>query len=140
MEDLLETIDAALRARGCSARHASLEAVGNEEYLRGLRRGRMRAIEKFRSLCQVLGLEFYVGPARAVGLVDERRLEEAIQTADQLLEEGGFILASADKARVVGAVYEILGEERSPVMAARLKRLVGGLAGRLGAGSARIAP
>ena len=137
MDELVERINAALRARGWSAQQASIEAVGHSEYVRGLRRGRGREIGKLRSLCDVLGLEFYVGPPRELGAVDERRLEAAIDTAEQLLAEGGFVLSSGDKAGVIGAVYAILGEERSPATAARLRRLVAGLAGRIGSGSSR---
>ena len=132
MDELVETINAALRAKGWSAQQASNEAVGHPEYVRGLRRGRGREIGKLRRLCDVLGLEFYVGPPRELGSVDERRLEEAIDTAEQLLAAGNFVLSGGDKAGVIGAVYAILGEERSPATAARLKRLVAGLAGRLG--------
>ena len=128
MDDLLQTVEEALRRSGWSARRMSLEAVGSEEYIRSLRRGRMQTIEKFRTLCERLGLEFYVGPPRGVGQVDERRLEEALVASRQLYEEARVELADAAHARVVAAVYDLLGEGRSPATAARLRRLVAGLA------------
>ena len=67
MEDLLAAVNAALRARGWSARQASLEAVGSDQFIRNLRRGRVPPVDKLRALCDVLGLEFYIGPPRACG-------------------------------------------------------------------------
>ena len=63
------------------------------------RRGRAG---KFRSLCTVLGLEFYVGPPRQVGVVDEQRLEAAVEATERALEEGDVPvdLDPRDKARV----------------------------------------
>ena len=66
MEDLLAAVNAALRARGWSARQASLEAVGSDQFIRNLRRGRVPPVDKLRALCDVLGLEFYIGPPRAM--------------------------------------------------------------------------
>ena len=127
-DDLLQTIEEALRRSGWSARRMSLDAVGSEEYIRSLRRGRVHQVEKFRTLCERLGLEFYVGPPRGVGQVDERRLEEALVASRQLLEEARVELGDPALARVVAAVYDLLGEERSPATTARLRRLVAGLA------------
>ena len=64
MEDLLELVNSALRERRWSARQASIEAVGNDQLIRNMRRGQVPSVEKFRSLCRVLGLEFYVGVTR----------------------------------------------------------------------------
>ena len=125
--DLLQTIEQALRRGGWSARRISLDAVGSEEYIRSLRRGRVHGIEKFRTLCERLGLEFYVGPPRGVGQVDERRLQEALVASRELLDEARVELADPAHARVVAAVYDLLGEERSPATTARLRRLVAGL-------------
>ena len=67
MEDLLAAVNAALRARGWSARQASLEAVGSDQFIRNLRRGRVPPVDKLRALCDVLGLEFYIGPPPGSG-------------------------------------------------------------------------
>ena len=76
----------------------------------------------------MLGLEFYVGPAREVGAVDERRLEEALATVERVLTDSDFVLAPDDKAGVVAAVYGVLGESRSPATAVRVKRLIAAMA------------
>ena len=72
----------------------------------------------------MLDLEFYVGPRREVGRVDERRLEQAIATLERVLLESDFVLDPEDKASVVAAVYSFIGEERSPATTARVKRLI----------------
>lgn len=64
MRDILDTIEQALRDRGVSARRASLEAGGTPEMIRDMRRGRVPSVERVRSLCRVLDLEFYLGPPR----------------------------------------------------------------------------
>ena len=130
MEDLIEEINRALRARGWSAQHASRQVGGGPEFVRNLRRGHVGTIEKFRMLCEVLDLEFYVGPRREVGVVDERRLEEAIATLERVLLDSGFILEPEGKASVVAVLYGFIGgEERSPATTARVKRLIAAMTG-----------
>ena len=129
MEDLIEEINRALRARGWSAQHASRQVGGGPEFVRNLRRGHIGTIEKFRTLCEVLGLEFYVGPPREPGTIDERRLEEAIATLERVLLDSGFILEPEDKASAVSVVYGFIGEERSPATTARVKRLIAAMTG-----------
>ena len=131
MDDLIEEIDRALRARGWSAQYASRQIGGSPEFVRNLRRGYVRSLAKFRTLCEVLELEFSVGPRRELGAVDERRLEEAIATVERVLASSHFILDPEDKASVVGAVYGFIGEERSCASTARVKRLIAAMtAGR----------
>ena len=129
MEDLLEEVNRALRARGWSAQHASRQIGASPEFVRNLRRGYGLTIEKFRNLCEVLGLEFYVGPPREPGTIDERRMEEAIATLERVLLESDFILEPEDKASVVGAVYGFIGEGPSPATTARVKRLIAAMTG-----------
>ena len=127
MDDLLELVSAALRARRWSARQASIEAVGNDQLIRNMRRGQVPSVEKFRALCAVLGLEFYVGPPRAAGTVDEQRLKHTIVTVEQTLRDEALELEFEDKAQVIAAVYELIGDETSPSTLARVKRLVEGI-------------
>ena len=129
MDDLIEEVNRALRARGWSARHASRQIGGSPEFVRNLRRGHVGTIEKFRTLCEVLDIEFYVGPRREVGVVDERRLEQAIETVEHVLLESDFVLNPEDKASVVSVVYGFIGEERSPTTTARVKRLIAAMTG-----------
>ena len=79
------TINRTLRARGWSARQASIEAVGSHELIRDMRRGRMPSVERLRALCDVLDLEFNVGPRREVGTIDEPRLEDAVDSTERTL-------------------------------------------------------
>ena len=129
MDDLIEEVNRALRVRGWSAQHASRQIGGSPEFVRNLRRGYVTSLGKFRTLCEVLDLEFYVGPRRELGMVDERRLEQAIATIEQVLLESDFVLEPEDKASVVAAVYTFIGEERSPATTARVKRLIAAMTG-----------
>ena len=131
MDDLIEEVNRALHARGWSAQYASRQLGGSPEFIRNLRRGNVGSIEKFRTLCEVLDLEFYVGPRRKTGLVDERRLEQAIATLERVLLESDFVLDPEDKASVVAAVYGFIGEEqeRSPATTARVMRLITAMTG-----------
>jgi len=63
-KDLIEIINQALDERGISARKASILATGTPELVRDMRRGRVPSVARFRALCDVLNLEFYVGPTR----------------------------------------------------------------------------
>ena len=44
MDDLIDEVNRALRARGWSARHASRQIGGSPEFVRNLRRGHVGAI------------------------------------------------------------------------------------------------
>ena len=62
---LLAIIEQALEDKGISAREASMRAVGTPELIRNMRRGSIPSVERFRALCDVLELEFYIGPVRS---------------------------------------------------------------------------
>ena len=66
MRELLELIDEVLAERRWSARQASIEAVGTPNVIMNMRRGRVPSINRLRALCDVLGLEFYIGRSRTV--------------------------------------------------------------------------
>ena len=124
MRELLNEIERARRARGWTARQASVKAVGTPELIRDMRRGRVPSVVRFRALCEALGLEFYVGPQRAAGMVDPRRLEHALETADRGLAASGREMDYADRARVVAAIYHLIGDTRAPASAARVIDLI----------------
>ena len=128
MEDLMTAINRALRTRGCSARQASMEA-GSPELIRNIRRGRMPSVERLKVLCEVLELEFYIGPRRVAGEIDELRLREAVTSTERALGTHGIALEPEVKADAIAAVYELLDRERAPATAARMKRLIEALAG-----------
>ena len=127
MQDLIAVINAALRARGWSARQASVEATGNAEFIRTLRRGSAPPVDRFRALCEVLGLEFYVGPKRNFASVDEQRLEVAVETAARAVKSSGLDIDSSELAKAVAAIYELVGEDATSANAARVSRLVAAL-------------
>ena len=104
-----------------------------------MRRGQVPSVEKFRRLCEVLGLEFYAGPPREIGTVDGGRLTQAIAVTECTLREEGVELEPEDKARVLAAVYELIGEKRSPATVARVRQLISGMTAgtRTGTGGAR---
>lgn len=124
MEDLLREIERAVKARGWSARQASMMAAGTPELIREMRRGRVPSVERFRSLCQVLDLEFYVGPARGRTSVDSERLERALETTERALTSTGRTMGLTDKARAVAAVYDLIGEGRGQVYTGRVVSLI----------------
>lgn len=129
MEDLIAEVNRALRARGWSAQYASRQLGGSPEFIRNLRRGYVTSIEKFRNLCEILGLEFYVGPKREPGAVDERRLELAVLTLERVLLETGYVLDPEDKASAVAALYALNLDQRSPAAAARVKTILSAMTG-----------
>ncbi len=129
MEDLIAEVNRALRARGWSAQHASRQIGGSPEFIRNLRRGYVTSIEKFRNLCEILGLEFYVGPKREAGAVDERRLEQAVLTLERVLLETGYLLDPEDKASAVAALYALNLDQRSPAATARVKTVLSAMTG-----------
>ena len=81
MQDLLDEIEQALEARGWSARQASMKAVGTPELIRDMRRGRSPSVQRFRALCKILDLEFYVGPPRR-GKTMKSDLERRLSAAE----------------------------------------------------------
>ena len=62
---LQESIEAALEASDLSARQASITVVGHDGLIRDIRNGRLPSPEKIEALCELLGLEFYIGTPRA---------------------------------------------------------------------------
>ena len=135
MDDVIAEVNRALRARGWSAQYASRQLGGSPEFIRNLRRGYVSSIEKFRNLCEILGLEFYVGPKREPGAIDERRLERTIATLERVLLEKGFVLEPEDKAGAVAALYALALDESSPVATARVQRMLSAMTrGRRGSG------
>ena len=135
MEDLIAEVNRALRARGWSAQHASRQLGGSPEFIRNLRRGYFTSLEKFRNLCEILELEFYVGPKREPGAVDERRLEHSIAILERVLAESDFVLDPEDKASAVTVIYAFSLDERSPATTSRVRRILAAMSGgRRGSG------
>ena len=134
MDDMLATINRALRDQRYSATAASLEA-GSPDLIRNIRRGWMPSVERLRALCEVLDLNFYVGPRRPAGAVDARRLREAIASTERTLLNHGTTLEPEAKADAVAAVYDLVDHERAPGTAERVKDLIDALGRAPSAGS-----
>ena len=111
VEDLLQEIERALRAKGMSAHQASIEAVGNGELVKRMRRGEVPTLTRFRELCSVLDLEFFVGPRRDPAPVDEVRLQIAVETTEKAVEVSGATVTSAERAKLQVALYGLIGRE-----------------------------
>ncbi len=106
-----------------------MEAIGSPELITNMRRGRVPSVERFRALCEVLDLEFYAGPRRESPDVDEERLVMALEAAERGLATSPGELDLPEKARLVAAVYQLIGPERGPADAARLRRMIALVAG-----------
>ena len=81
-------------------------------------------MERLRALCDVLGLDFYIGPRRRADAFDERRLREAIASTERTLRNHRIALEREAKADAVAAVYDLLDRERAPATAERVKQLI----------------
>ena len=125
MDDLTTRITAAinraLRAQRYSAHQASLEVGGNPDPVRNIRRGHLPSIARLGELCEVLGLELYVGPPREAGAIDERRLREAVASTERTLRAHDIVLEPEAKADAIAAVYDLLDRERAPATAERYR-------------------
>ncbi|WP_156882957.1 S24 family peptidase [Rhodovulum sp. P5] len=75
MKDILDAIDAALARKKLSAAAASRLAVGNPSLIKNLQNRRARErdhpVENLQKLAEVLDLEFYFGPPRALTVTDQ---------------------------------------------------------------------
>ena len=140
MDELLRIVERALKSRGWSARQASMAAVDNPHLIANMRRGQIPSVDRVQALCEVLELEFYIGPKRSTFTVDEERLALALETAERGLSRREPAMHVAQKAQLVAAVYELIGAERGPANAARLQRLIDVMAGdgREGGGVERV--
>ena len=125
MRDLLELIDEALTERRWSARQASIEAVGSPHLVSRMRRGQEPSVSRMRALCDVLGLEFYIGRPRSVRGVelDVGRLALALDAVC-----AGFPdlerLPIHDRAQLIAAVYGNIDDRDANASADRVRELV----------------
>ena len=121
--NLMATINRALRDRRYSASRASTEA-GSPDLIRNIRRGRMPSMERLKVLCEVLDLDFYVGPGRQAGAIDVGRLREAIASTERTLGAHGIALQLEARADAIAAVYDLLDRDRAPATAERVRELI----------------
>ena len=126
MRELLELIDEVLAERRWSARQASIEAVGTPNLIMNMRRGRVPSIHRLRALCEVLGLEFYVGRPRSVpgAEFDAERLAFALDAIAAGFPDADRRLSVHDRAQLLVAVYALLGGRDASTSAARVRELI----------------
>ena len=124
MRDLLSEVERAARARGWSARQASMQATGTPHLIHDMRRGRAPSVERFRALCQALELEFYVGPPRGEGHVDTMRLARALKATEEALAATSRRMSHTDKSDAVAAVYDLMGRGRGQATTRRIAELI----------------
>ena len=126
MRELLELIDEVLAERRWSARQASIEAVGTPNVIMNMRRGRVPSIHRLRALCDVLGLEFYIGRPRTVrgAAFDVERLALALESVSAGFPDADRRLSVHDRAQLLVAVYALLGEADASASAERVRELI----------------
>ena len=126
MRDLLDLIDEALEERRWSARQASIEAVGSAHLISRMRRGQEPSVSRLRALCDVLGLEFYVGKPRTVGgaALDVGRLALALEAVATGFPEIERKLPLHDRAHLLAAVYAIIDERDASASAAQVREVI----------------
>ena len=126
MQDLLQLIDEVLAERRWSARQASIEATGAPNLVMNMRRGKVPSIDRVRALCEVLGLEFYVGRPRtaAGGEFDVERLALALEALDAGFADADRRLSLNERAQLLAAVYSLLGERAAPAGAAQVREVI----------------
>ena len=126
MRELLELIDEVLAERRWSARQASIEAVGTPNVIMNMRRGRVPSINRLRALCDVLGLEFYIGRPRTVrgAAFDVERLALALDAVAAGFPDADRRLSVHDRAQLLVAVYALLGEGDASASAERVRELI----------------
>ncbi len=75
-QELLHAIKGELKRKGLTAAEVSERAVGNTALIANMSRERygMPSTENLQALCDVLGWEFYVGPPRETGPVEQLSL------------------------------------------------------------------
>ena len=94
---LLQAIKEQLRKKGLSAAEASERAVGNPYLISNMGRERygLPSTENLQALCDVIGLEFYVGPPRESAAVETVTTDSSeyvhVPLHDALLAAGGGI-------------------------------------------------
>ena len=126
MRELLDLIDEVLAERRWSARQASIEAIGTPNLIMNMRRGRVPSIHRLRALCDVLGLEFYIGRARTVGGAefDVDRLALALESVSAGFPDADRRLSVHDRAQLLVAVYALLDGSDASASAARVRELI----------------
>lgn len=113
-----------------------MEAVGSPDMIADMRRGRVPSVERVRAMCEVLGLEFYVGPHRRRTPIEARTLAQALSTADRAAQSCGLEMDDDERAQVVAAIYDLIGDDQERTDTAQVLRLIEAVAKSRGTTSA----
>ena len=115
----------ALLSEGWSARQASIEAVGTPILIMNMRRGRVPSIERFRSLCEVLGLEYYVGRPRTIpgAEFDVDHLAITLKAVADGFPDVDRRLSVHDRVQLLVAVCSLVSVSDPVASAARVRGL-----------------
>ena len=145
MDDILREIDDALRRHGISARAASIRAHGSPELIRDMRRGHVPSVERLRSLCDSLGLEFYVGPPRGLEGDDGADLPDAsLRSLERIARALAQLTADAGGNPIADDLWHALSARRyadlTPDTASRPVRYLTERSPQAYGGEARDAP
>ena len=137
MRDLVELIDQVLAERRWSARQVSIEACGNPHQIARMRAGQVPSAERLSALCDVLGLEFYVGRRRQLPAesLDVSRLGLALEALDASFPGWDRDLAVSDRAQLIVAVHRLI-DDRAPASSAEDVRALIAIARRFGVADA----
>ena len=124
--ETLKLIDRVLAERGWSARRASIEATGRPDLVVAMRRGRVPSAARLAALCDVLGLEFYVGRPRTVGdgEFDVECVTLALEAVDRAFSDEARELSPHDRARLLVAVYTLLRGSEPSAGAEKVRELI----------------
>lgn len=68
---LRAAVEAALKRKGISGRQASLDVVGHDGLIRDIRAGRIPSADRVQALAEALDMEFYFGPRRETGPIEQ---------------------------------------------------------------------
>ena len=126
LRDLVNIVNDALQRRGWSARRASIEATGAAHLVARIRRGQDPSVSRLLAICDVLGLECYVGPPRSVGGVelDVARLALALEALTAGFPDVDSRLTLRDRAQLLAGIYAVIDERDSPASAVRVRELI----------------
>ena len=114
--DYVAVLEAGLRTSGLTAAEASRRAVGNTYFLYGiLKKGHIPSVEKFESLCDVLGIKFSVGPPREE---DAEPTDQSPETVPAETADAGVPVAEAalDPAGFASDVKEAVRDQMAAIM------------------------
>ena len=123
---VLELVDEVLVERGWSARQASIQAVGTPGLIVGMRRGQVPSVSRLWALCNVLGLEFYVGRRRTLPGVDFdlARVAETLGLMDDEFPDAPELLSGPQRAELFIAIYRLLGDQGTESRGSRVREFV----------------